>query len=79
MEGLKSDENMAVGMLTEAEKFIAQEQYSTCDGLMKELYSHENWREKYGGRILLLRAYCAIKLGDPKLGMDFIGAFRKRI
>lgn len=46
---------------------------------MKELYSHENWREKYGGRILLIRSYCAIKLGDPKLGMAFVGAFRKRI
>jgi thioredoxin len=62
IESLGSDENMAFGMVTEAEKMITKGDFATAEGLVTELLSHENWREKYGGRSLLLKPYGLVKL-----------------
>lgn len=79
MEGLKTDENMAQGMLLEAEKFIEKGELDTADGLARELYTYDNWKEKYGGRVLLLRAYVAVKKGDTQAAFNYVAEFRQRI
>ena len=60
LDQITHDESIMVNVLKEAQAKLEKKDYSGCEQILKDGYTYENWRDKFGAHLLTGIAYCQL-------------------
>ncbi len=58
VHALATDEKVMTQFVDKIQEFLEKDDFDTCEKMLLEAYSYENWRPKFGPQLLVGIAYC---------------------